>query len=155
MPYPQLNPRGDSRRCRRGSPRWHACRQLGVGLTLILAGFSAGAETQVFQLTLKDHLFSPSTLQVPAGQKVKIIIHNQDPNPEEFESFALNREKVILGGSKGVVFVGPLLPGRYPFIGEYNPDSAKGVLIALPPEQWPPIDNSGDNTSGHGADDAD
>ncbi len=90
----------------------------------------------VFELTLKDHLFSPSTLQVPAGKKVKIIIHNQDPNPEEFESFSMNREKVILGNSSGVVFVGPLLPGTYPFSGEYNPDSAKGQLIALPEADW-------------------
>lgn len=90
----------------------------------------------VFELTLKDHLFSPSTLQVPAGKKVKIIIHNQDPNPEEFESFSMNREKVILGNSSGVVFVGPLQPGTYPFSGEYNPDSAKGQLIALPEADW-------------------
>jgi hypothetical protein len=102
-------------------------------------------ETPVFRLTLKDHLFSPSTLQVPAGQKVKIIIHNQDPNPEEFESFSMNREKVILGGSSGVVFVGPLQPGTYPFSGEYNPDSAKGQLIALPKEQWQALQAGGDD----------
>lgn len=97
----------------------------------------------VFELTLKDHLFSPSTLQVPAGKKVKIIIHNQDPNPEEFESFSMNREKVILGNSSGVVFVGPLQPGTYPFTGEYNPDSAKGQLIALPEAQWQALQAGG------------
>jgi hypothetical protein len=100
-------------------------------------------EMLVFHLTLKDHLFSPSSLSVPAGQKVKIIIHNQDPNPEEFESFSMNREKVILGGSSGVVFVGPLQPGTYPFSGEYNPDSAKGQLIALPPAQWQALQAGG------------
>ncbi len=119
---------------RRRAPRW-------LRLSVFLNGFwSIGLSADdmpVFRLTLKDHLFSPSTLQVPAGKKVKIIIHNQDPNPEEFESFSMNREKVILGNSTGVVFVGPLLPGTYPFSGEYNPDSAKGQLIALPKEQWP------------------
>ncbi len=125
------------------------CRRLALWLrfSLLLGGcWSAwlGAdETPVFRLTLKDHLFSPSTLQVPAGQKVKIIIHNQDPNPEEFESFSMNREKVILGGSSGVVFVGPLQPGTYPFSGEYNPDSAKGQLIALPKEQWQALQAGG------------
>jgi hypothetical protein len=99
----------------------------------------------VFQLTLKDHLFSPSTLQVPAGKKIKIIIHNQDPNPEEFESFSMNREKVILGNSTGMVFVGPLQPGTYPFSGEYNPDSAKGQLIALPEAQWKALPQTGGN----------
>ena len=125
------------------------CRRLALWLrfSLLLGGcWSAwlGAdETPVFRLTLKDHLFSPSTLQVPAGQKVKIIIHNLDPNPEEFESFSMNREKVILGGSSGVVFVGPLQPGTYPFSGEYNPDSAKGQLIALPEEQWQALQAGG------------
>ena len=112
---------------------WQLC---GGALLWLVAGLAGAAELPVFQLVLKDHLYSPSTLYVPAGQKIKIIISNQDPNPEEFESFSLNREKVILGHSKGVVYVGPLKPGQYPFIGEYNPDSAKGVLIALTPEQW-------------------
>jgi Cupredoxin-like domain len=29
-----------------------------------------------------------------------------------------------------VIFVGPLKPGRYPFFGDFNKDSAKGVLVA-------------------------
>ena len=29
-----------------------------------------------------------------------------------------------------VIFVGPLKAGRYPFFGDFNKDSAKGVLIA-------------------------
>lgn len=124
---------------------------LWLRLSLLLSGFWSvwlgAAEIPVFRLTLKDHLFSPSTLQVPAGQKVKIIIHNQDPNPEEFESFSMNREKVILGGSSGVVFVGPLQPGTYPFSGEYNPDSAKGQLIALPKEQWQALQAGGDDAN--------
>ena len=98
-----------------------------------------------FVLVLKDHLFSPSHLYVPAGQKIKIRLLNQDATPEEFESFSMNREKVILGGSSGVVFVGPLQPGTYPFSGEYNPDSAKGQLIALPKEQWQALQAGGDD----------
>jgi len=94
------------------------------------------AETKIFDIYLKDHLFTPSTLYVPAGEKVKLVIHNQDPTPEEFESFSLNREKVILGNGKGVVFIGPLQPGEHPFIGEYNPDTARGTIVVLPFAQW-------------------
>jgi len=94
------------------------------------------AETKVFDIYLKDHLFTPSILYVPAGEKVKLMIHNQDPTPEEFESFSLNREKVILGQGKGVVFIGPLQPGEHPFIGEYNPDTARGTIVVLPLAQW-------------------
>jgi hypothetical protein len=94
------------------------------------------AEQSVFELQIKDHLFLPSVLYVPAGEKVKLLVLNQDSSPEEFESFSLNREKVILGKGKATLFVGPLQPGKYEFFGEYNPDSAQGVLIALPEEQW-------------------
>jgi hypothetical protein len=94
------------------------------------------AEIRVFEILLKDHLFTPTTLYVPEGEKVKLVIYNQDPTPEEFESFSLNREKVILGHGKGMVFIGPLAPGEHQFIGEYNPDSARGNIVVLPKAQW-------------------
>ena len=43
------------------------------------------AEQSVFELQIKDHLFLPSVLYVPAGEKVKLLVLNQDPSPEEFE----------------------------------------------------------------------
>lgn len=83
-----------------------------------------------FQLTIKDHKFSPETLEVPAGEKIKITVMNEDATPEEFESYELNREKIIGANSKGVIFIGPLEPGKYPFFGEFNPDTAKGTIVA-------------------------
>jgi plastocyanin len=83
-----------------------------------------------FTITIKDHKFSPETLEVPAGQKVKLKIVNEDPTPEEFESYELNREKIIQGGATGIVFIGPLDAGTYPYFGEFNMDSAKGTIIA-------------------------
>jgi hypothetical protein len=67
---------------------------------------------------------------VPANTKIKLWVHNRDNTPEEFESYELNREKVILGGQKAMVFIGPLQPGVYPFFGEFNPKSAQGKIIA-------------------------
>jgi hypothetical protein len=57
-------------------------------------------------------------------------VHNQDATPEEFESHELNREKVIAPGTKANIYVGPLNPGRYPFFGEFNEKTARGVIIA-------------------------
>jgi hypothetical protein len=37
---------------------------------------------------------------------------------------------VIAGKSNGVVRIGPLKPGHYPFVGEYHEATAKGVVIA-------------------------
>ncbi len=88
------------------------------------------AEEMVVQLTIRNHKFDPPELAVPARQKVKLVIENMDPTPEEFESYELNREKVVPARTSTVVFVGPLQPGRYPFFGDFNRDSAQGVLIA-------------------------
>jgi len=83
-----------------------------------------------FYLTIKDHTFTPSELRVPAGKKVKLIIENQDATPEEFESHELNREKIIAPKSKANIYIGPLKPGKYPFFGEFNQTTARGVVIA-------------------------
>ena len=82
-----------------------------------------------YELVLKDHLFFPSQITIPAGKKVKLIIHNQDDTPEEFFSFSLNRQKVIFANNKTYIFVGPLRPGEYDFSGEYNPNSARGTVV--------------------------
>lgn len=92
------------------------------------AAFAAG-ETE-FALTIRDHRFAPAEIRIPANQKVRLVVDNQDATPEEFDSHALNREKVIPGNAKAVVFIGPLAPGRYPFMGEFNAATAQGVVIA-------------------------
>jgi plastocyanin len=96
---------------------------------VILCAFSAQAEKPTIAITIKDHLFSPTEIAVPAGQKIKLVIHNQDSTPEEFESHDLNREKIINGKGKATVFVGPLEPGRYHFFGEFHKETANGYLI--------------------------
>ena len=98
-------------------------------LLALLLSTSASAAVPELQLVIRDHLFFPATLEVPAGQKVRILIDNQDPTPEEFESYQLNREKVVPGNSKSVVFIGPLPPGEYPFFGEFYPKTAQGKVV--------------------------
>ncbi len=102
---------------------------LGAALTLGLAAPALAADVEVL-LVIKDHRFEPAELKVPAGQRVKLIVHNQDKTPEEFESKSLNREKVIPGGGKATIFIGPLKPGRYGFFGEFNEKTAQGVVVA-------------------------
>ena len=90
---------------------------------------SSLAATPEFELEIRNHLFQPDTLIIPANTKVKLVIYNRDATPEEFESYELNREKVIPGGRKAIVFIGPLAPGKYPFFGEFNPQTALGTII--------------------------
>jgi len=95
-----------------------------------LGGPSMTAAAQEFNLVIRNHKFEPEEIRVPAGKRVSIYVSNEDATPEEFDSTALKVEKVIPGKSKGLVRIGPLAPGRYEFIGEFNADTAKGVVIA-------------------------
>jgi hypothetical protein len=101
-------------------------------LIAVLAGLychSVSAATPVIEIEIKDHLFHPSEIVIPANTKVKLVIRNLDPTAEEFESYELNREKVISGSSKTVLFIGPLPPGEYPFFGEFYPKTAQGKVL--------------------------
>jgi plastocyanin len=89
----------------------------------------ARAADPEFTLNIKDHRFDPTELQVPAGVKVRLIVKNLDPTPEEFESTELHREKVVSPGQQIVVIVGPLDPGTYGFFGDFHQDTAQGKLI--------------------------
>lgn len=95
---------------------------------LLLAG-PALADNE-FTIVIKNHTFQPATLEVPAGQKLVLIVDNQDPTPEEFESRDFKAEKIIGGNRSAKVNVAPLKPGTYKFFGEFNMDTAQGVLIA-------------------------
>ena len=96
---------------------------------LILLAISAVAKTPVIEIEIRDHLFHPEEVRIPANTKVKLVVYNRDSTPEEFESYELNREKVIMGGRKANIFVGPLAPGVYPFFGEFNPKTAQGRVV--------------------------
>lgn len=98
--------------------------------TAMLAAAPVGARADDYTVTIKDHRFTPAEVKVPANKRVTITVVNDDPTPEEFESKVLKVEKVIAGKAKGTVRIGPLKPGRYPFVGEYHEDTAKGAVIA-------------------------
>lgn len=97
--------------------------------SLMFASVSLAADNNEYVVVIKNHLFHPAEVVIPAGQKVKLIIDNQDPTPEEFESHTLNREKIIPGNSRGFVMVGPLKPGKYNFFGEFHEKTAQGFLV--------------------------
>ncbi len=99
-------------------------------MALLVAAQAGAAEPLEVKLAIKDHKFAPAELRVPAATKVMLVIENQDPTAEEFESHDLHREKVIAGNRTAKIPVGPLKPGSYKFFGEFNQATAQGVLIA-------------------------
>jgi plastocyanin len=97
---------------------------------LAIASLAAFAAEGDIAISIENHRFTPDRIEIPAGKKVKLVIDNRDATAEEFESHALKIEKVIPAKSKGTVFVGPLKPGEYKFVGEFNEKTAKGVIVA-------------------------
>lgn len=105
---------------------------LSVGLIVVAlaapAALSAGETPYV--LTIKDHVFSPAVLEVPAGQEFEILVRNEDATPEEFESIELDREKIVSGGAEIRVRIDPLKPGKYDYYGEFHMETAFGQIVA-------------------------
>ncbi|WP_442871911.1 cupredoxin domain-containing protein [Colwellia sp. 12G3] len=114
---------------------------------LLMVSYNVSAQRQEFSVTLKDHLFYPAEISIPANKKVKLVIDNQDDSIEEFDSFSLNREKVLFPKQKSTIYIGPLSPGRYDFFGEYHPNSARGVIIVSGVELAKPVVKGADNAN--------
>ena len=125
---------------REGLMRQGAARIAGFGLAalhLVAATGPAGAGSPTptndqgqIVVTLQNHVFNPAEIHVPARQRTQILLKNLDATAEEFDSTSLKIEKVVAGKSEGVLRLRALDPGSYPFVGEYNSDTAKGVVIA-------------------------
>ena len=82
------------------------------------------------EVILEDHRFTPSEIHVPANKKAELLTKNRDATADEFDSTTLRVEKVIAGKGEGVVRLRALSPGRYPFMGEFNAQTAQGVVVA-------------------------
>jgi heme/copper-type cytochrome/quinol oxidase subunit 2 len=110
-------------------------RCFGLGGVLLLAvgaiSLPAWADEPVrIEVTIKNHRFSPAEIHVPSGKRAELHVMNADTTAEEFDSSALKVEKVIAPGMAATIYLRPLAPGRFPFMGEFHPDTAKGVVIS-------------------------
>jgi len=98
-------------------------------LTFLLAASAALAETPTANLSIRNRVFEPKEVSVPAGQKVELRVRNEDAAAAEFESHELHREKVVPAGQEVVLNIGPLRAGRYEFYDDFNPKS-RGHIVA-------------------------
>ncbi|MDN5874557.1 MAG: cupredoxin domain-containing protein [Sinobacteraceae bacterium] len=102
-----------------------------LGVLFVLPAASAD-DIKTFELIVKDHSFQPKKLILPAGERVRLVIKNQDPKPMEFESYDLGREQIVFGNESATVYLGPLEPGSYAFFDEFRRDSTAGTVVAKP-----------------------
>lgn len=101
-----------------------ALLSLGAGASL------ADVHATVVRLELKDHRFIPDRITVPAGQRVRIELVNQDGASEEFDSSDLHIERDVTPHGKVGFEIGPLKAGTYSFMGELHADTAQGEIVA-------------------------
>jgi hypothetical protein len=83
-----------------------------------------------FKLSIRAGHFIPETLEVPAGTKFRLLITNEGPGAEEFESIELKKEKVLAPGVSSFLIFQPLKPGSYKFFGDFHPETAQGRIVA-------------------------
>jgi plastocyanin len=102
-----------------------------IFLSALLTIFCAtSAQASDYVITIKDNAFSPAELVVPAGEKIKVTVKNLDKTPAEFESYDLNREKIVTPEGQIVVFLGPLDAGTYTYFDDFHRDTAKATIKA-------------------------
>jgi hypothetical protein len=97
---------------------------------LFAAATSFAADLPTFKLEMKDGVLNPARIAVPAGQKIKIEIHNVGQSAAEFESVQLRKEKVLAPGAQSFVVIAPLSPGEYKFFDDFHIKTAQGVIVA-------------------------
>ena len=91
---------------------------------------SAAEDLPSFKLLCNNGVFSPKTLQVPAGKKFKIEITNTGSEAIEFESKQLRKEKALSPGASSFVVIYPLDPGEYKFFDDFHIQTGQGSIIA-------------------------
>ena len=114
-------------------PRLSALAATLLAATLLAAALLAPAHSQdlpSYQLTIRAGRFYPEVLEVPANTKFRLLIKNEGPGPEEFESAELRKENVLAPGVQSFLIFQPLQPGSYKFFGEFHPETAQGRLVA-------------------------
>ena len=99
-----------------------------IAFCFLIGCSKSTSDMQERELTIQNHRFTPEEIIIPANTKIKLIIHNEDNEAEEFECPSLRREKIIPSKSTTSIIITPLKKGLYEFFGEFNKDTAQGKI---------------------------
>jgi len=91
---------------------------------------ASGTKESVLEIRFSEHHFTPQTLAVPAGLPLQIVVVNSSKERIEFESFKLNREKVVGPGETITLHLPALRAGRYDFFDDFHADVPEGAIVA-------------------------
>lgn len=105
-------------------------RALVLLAAVVLAAVASAQELPTFQIAMKDGVFSPERLEVPAGKRIKLVLKNEGRGPAEFENLSMRVEKVLAPGVTSFVVLHNLRPGEYRFVDEFRPGGGSLTLVA-------------------------
>ncbi len=104
---------------------------IAIALQSFLIGqTNEGSSDKPLEIDFSDHKFSPQLLPVPAGRPLQIKVVNLSKETIEFESFSLNREKVVEPGKSITVHLPALKAGSYDFFDDFHQDVPEGAIVA-------------------------
>lgn len=103
---------------------------LALLLVALLPRPAAASDMPSYDLTLDNGKLIPEVLEVKAGEKFVIQLHNAGNTPAEFESNSLRKEKVLAPGVKSFVVIHPLRAGSYDFFDDFHLPDARGKVVA-------------------------
>lgn len=102
---------------------------LGAALVIATVPLARADDMPVIKLEMRDGVFVPDTIEVPANTRFKLEITNTGKSPVEFESAELKREKALAAGATSSIVFRTVDPGTYPVFDDFHPDS-KATLVA-------------------------
>ncbi|HEU4845845.1 MAG TPA: cupredoxin domain-containing protein [Burkholderiaceae bacterium] len=105
-------------------------RRLALACLAAASMAATAADLPTLNLVIRSGRFIPAVVEVPANTKFRLLIKNEGPGAEEFESTVLRKEKVLAPGASSFLIFMPLQPGSYPFFGDFHPETAQGRIVA-------------------------
>lgn len=102
---------------------------LWLGLGWATPGHAQSVPLPAWTITIRDGVFTPQRIDVPAGQRIKLILRNEGPGPLEFENAELFVEKILAPNAESFVVV-KLPPGEHLFVDEFNIASGEILIVA-------------------------
>ena len=112
-------------------PKKIAILTLAVGF-ITISGLAAGshADDTLPQINFTNGHFEPASLKIAANTPIKLTVKNQGNATIEFESFELNRERVVQPGQTITVNLPKLDPGQYHFFDDFHHEVPQGTITA-------------------------
>jgi len=100
-----------------------------LALGLLALAATARAEERAVPVAVAEHGFAPAEVEAVAGERLRLEVTNRTAAAIEFESFELNRERVVPPGQTVAVYVSGLSPGRYEFFDDFHQERRGALLV--------------------------